>query len=1070
LKSLEKTLNLNPGEKGLAGLLFLQYFCTGIASAFTQTTAFTLFLTEFGAVLLPWTYIAMALVISALTFLYLQVGRWLSFGGTLTLNLVGQLTITLGFAAGLALGRPQWLVFALPVLFQIAVVFGNMAFWSLAGRILNVRQGKRLFGLVGAGEWLAIVTMGFLMPFIAPLVGLSNLLWLAALGMAGAALTMTFTLRRYGHLLAVSASSESPQAAPQPPMRFWGNRYIWSILLLTVAWWVSFFFIDNIFYQAASVQYSDETALAGFLGIYLGVLGVLTLLSNFVLSGRVMGRFGLRASLLILPVGLAIGALAMSAVELAALPFWFLFAAAVATKVWSVGAGFSIDQSARSMLYQPLPPSLRTRVQTMADGVAQPIATGLAGGALLILGALYVDQSAPLILGLVVILAFLLGLAIVVGRWYVRTLLEALDRRSLRATQLILTDAKARTALHTALRSPQPGTVSYAIRVLTDADPDGLAAELPDLLSHPNTWVRRAALDSVSTLHQTGATQAVRGLLSISSEAQERAAAVRCLAALGDTEAVLAQIHAGGPLLVRAAAIAGLLAARASPEAALATHELGLIVQSEDPNDQVIAAQIIGEGFAPDSEGLIKRLLSRDVIEIRRAALIAAGKLNNPALWRCVMEALDLPATTNAAANALINGHSALPVILSEFAIPDLPIDRARLLAMICGRKRDPAAILALWNLVPSEDARLRSAALTALQTIGFRASRDDGAAIHTAIQKEIAAATAIAVSIRDIGRSQVDGLIVEGLETEFAACRSRVLSLLSLIGDASALKLASESLAGSTPDRRAYALEVIDTQTPSALRSITVPLFDAAVPERVLGPQTSAFETTTVDRLARLDVIASDETGALTGWTRACALYALKTHDKSALEALALKASGSQDAILRQVAEELMIRTKESGNQPMLSTIEKVLTLRSAGIFSETTGDILTDVAAVTNVVDHPAGKTVFEKDSLGQSMFVIASGQVGVYDGETLLSTLGAGDVFGEMALLDPEPRSATVRALDDVQLLQLDQNALFELIEIRPEVARGLLRVLTQRLRARMADLASLQGKPNTQVEND
>ena len=92
----------------------------------------------------------------------------------LRLNLVGQIVITGAFAAGLMFGAGEWLVFCLPVLFQIAVVFGNMAFWSLAGRMFNVQQGKRLFGIVGTGEWLAMVLMGFLTPVVAPLVGLPN--------------------------------------------------------------------------------------------------------------------------------------------------------------------------------------------------------------------------------------------------------------------------------------------------------------------------------------------------------------------------------------------------------------------------------------------------------------------------------------------------------------------------------------------------------------------------------------------------------------------------------------------------------------------------------------------------------------------------------------------------------------------------------------------------------------------------------------------------------------------------------------------------------------------------------
>jgi AAA family ATP:ADP antiporter len=1059
LKSLAKILKVESGERVLVGLLFGQYFCTGIASAFTQTTAFTLFLTEFGAGLLPWTYIAMALIVSALTFLYLQAGRWLNFGGTLTLNLVAQLTITLGFAAGLAFSRPQWLIFALPVLFQIAVVFGNMAFWSLAGRILNVRQGKRLFGLVGAGEWLAIVMMGFLMPFIAPLVGLSNLLWLASFGMAGAALIMTITLRRFGHLLDVPATPVSAEARPVTTVRLWSNRYILSILALTVAWWVSFFFIDNIFYESASAQFPDETALAGFLGVYLGGLGVLTLFSNFVLSGRVIGRFGLRISLLILPVGLAIGAVIMSVAGLAGLPVLILFAAAVATKIWSVGAGFSVDQSARSILYQPLPPSLRTRVQTMADGVAQPVATGLAGVALLVLGAFYAEQSLPLILGLFGVVVVLVVLAIAVGRGYGRTLLEALDKRRLKGNELILTDAAAKVALHTALNSPQAGTVSYAIRMLTDADPEGLARALPELLTHSDTWVRRTALGSIASLHQTSAISTVWKMFADSDDTTEKAAAVRCLALLGDTSTVATHMISG-PIVIRGAAIAGILLAGQSPETTAAGQQLTQLAHSSELADRVMTAQIIGNCHVPNTVDLMTRLLADDKLKVRRAALRAAGKLDNAALWQGVIACLDHPATRNAAASALVEGASTLPVLLALLGKPDLPTARARLFATICGRKRDAAAIKVLWPMVGSDDVGKRDATLTALRLCGFRATRDDAQIIQTAIKREAVWAVSIAATISDIGRTNEMTLVVDSLEAEITTCRRRIIALLSFIGDVSALAIAAEGLAGTALDRRAYALEVIDTQTPVALRSIIVPLFDATTSEQLLEKSGRSISYTRMDRTARLMALVADDTGETTSWTRACALYVANATGVADFATLLLNASQSADQRFNNVAAELMRKPTTDGGRPMLSTIEKVLILRAAGIFAETSGDILADVADVTQVIDQPAGSTVFEKDSLGVSMFVIASGQVGVYAGETMLNTLDAGEVFGEMALLDPEPRSATVRALEDVKLLQLDQDALFELIEMRPEVARGLLRVLTQRLRARMQDLAALQ----------
>jgi CRP-like cAMP-binding protein len=75
--------------------------------------------------------------------------------------------------------------------------------------------------------------------------------------------------------------------------------------------------------------------------------------------------------------------------------------------------------------------------------------------------------------------------------------------------------------------------------------------------------------------------------------------------------------------------------------------------------------------------------------------------------------------------------------------------------------------------------------------------------------------------------------------------------------------------------------------------------------------------------------------------------------------------------------------------------------------------------------------------------------------------LNYLGARDVFGEMALLDPEPRSATVTAVEDTALLRLDQASFQELLEERSEVARSIIKVLTRRLRERIRDYSEAAG---------
>ena len=137
-------------------------------------------------------------------------------------------------------------------------------------------------------------------------------------------------------------------------------------------------------------------------------------------------------------------------------------------------------------------------------------------------------------------------------------------------------------------------------------------------------------------------------------------------------------------------------------------------------------------------------------------------------------------------------------------------------------------------------------------------------------------------------------------------------------------------------------------------------------------------------------------------------------------------------------------------------STAERLAILRSVAIFTETPDESLADAADLLEEVEFKTGQTIFEKGDPGDCMYIIVKGVVKVHDGELILNYLRKWDVFGEMAVLDPEPRSATVTAVEDTSLLRLGQADLYELMNKRTGISRGIIQILSQRLRARMRDM--------------
>jgi CRP-like cAMP-binding protein len=133
-----------------------------------------------------------------------------------------------------------------------------------------------------------------------------------------------------------------------------------------------------------------------------------------------------------------------------------------------------------------------------------------------------------------------------------------------------------------------------------------------------------------------------------------------------------------------------------------------------------------------------------------------------------------------------------------------------------------------------------------------------------------------------------------------------------------------------------------------------------------------------------------------------------------------------------------------------MLLTIERVALLKSIDIFAETPDHILASVARIIEEVELVRGENFIQEGESGDCLYLVIEGEVRVHSNERTILTLGPGKTVGELALLDPEPRSASVTAVNDAFLFRIDREPFDEVLADRPEIALGIIRTLTRRLR--------------------
>jgi CRP-like cAMP-binding protein len=132
-----------------------------------------------------------------------------------------------------------------------------------------------------------------------------------------------------------------------------------------------------------------------------------------------------------------------------------------------------------------------------------------------------------------------------------------------------------------------------------------------------------------------------------------------------------------------------------------------------------------------------------------------------------------------------------------------------------------------------------------------------------------------------------------------------------------------------------------------------------------------------------------------------------------------------------------------------VLITLERVAHLRHVGLFSATPDRVLAGVAQVLAEETFEAGDVVMREGDVESWMYLVVEGELQVQRLDRQV-TVGPGTVVGELAVLDPQPRSATVTALTPVLAFRLGKDAFDEVLLSRPEVARGVIVELARRLR--------------------
>jgi AAA family ATP:ADP antiporter len=1049
LKALAVLLNIRPGDGLPLCILLAHSFLKGVARVFFETPANTIFLVKFSAGSLPGVYIGTAVVSILFGLAYAKLEERISARKLLTVTLIFLTVVTalLYFLLRISVSRP--LAMSAMIFKDVHFALIGIEFWALAGLLMDVRQAKRLFGLVTAGEILAGILSGFSIPWIVARAGPLILLLISSLATAASIFLLLYTFHLFRDRQDFpQEEDESDKPDSQPIWQMFRDRYLAIFFGISVLSFFVEYFVEYAFYGQVETAYPNEVRLASFFGIFYGLLGVGQLVSSTSLAGPMLTRFGLSFGLLLLPVtNISMVGLAALAGSFRAAAAVFLFLLVAAKLLDEVGR-YTIEMPVYQILYQALPLSRRLRVQAVRESIVEPIGIGLCGV------GIYCFHS---LLGLsptqVLYITFFLAcgwmfMSIMLRREYTVRMSGAIASRRLKGADLPLHESFVQTALVKGLKSEKAGQVLYCLDLLEKSGYSGVPSALTGLLHNGHSLIREEALRRIERLGLTEILAEVRTRLAVDENPQVRGHALRAVCALGDTELAIAHLDELD-LRVRSGALIGLLRYGGVDGIIAGGPEFNRLVSSGDPAGRSAAAEILGEiGIASFHRPVIRLLEDQDV-QVRRAAIATAGKLRSQPAIPLLLAALGTPRLQSSAMSALLAfGPSILQV--AGGSMGDRLLDRKiRIwLIRICGKLRLREGCQLLEQHLDDPDPIVRAQIVQSLASCPESLRTRDVRRVAALIDQEMEAAAAILATLADLGDGRFE-LVHRALSDELELRVDRILRLLSLLYPPELINGARKNLRSGSSAGRARAIEVLDNVLSKDIKSAIWPLIDDIPESESLAALTLRHPQSRRSAEARLEQIVANSPAILSGWTRACAVYVALEDNKRNWAELLWNAASDLEPVVRETAE--WNRSPGGQRRNVLLTIEKVIILKTVGIFSEIPEMALVEIAPSLEEVQVAAGEQIIRKGDAGTSLYIVVNGRVRVHDEDRLVATLGDGEVFGEMAVLDPEPRMASVSALEDTLLLRMDGSALDDLMTEYDEIARGIVRMLCRRLRA-------------------
>lgn len=1027
-----EALNVRRDEVLPVSLFIFQSVFLGIFLGAFDVGANTLFLQAFDSSMISKAFAISGLAGIILTSLYTYFQGRIIFSRLSEINLFVVFLITFFLGFGYLFTDSKWLAFGLFVMMGPLNIVAMVGFWGTVSRIFDLRQGKRLFGIIDGGQVIGIILSSWAVPFlVANGFNTHNLLYISAFSIFSAFFIQLFISRLFPKQLKAKVTKEQKESRFIDTIKI---PYVRTMALFVVLSMLVAFFVHYLFLAVAKTRFEDPDELAKFLGGLMGTLTFVSILIKSFVYGTLMKNYGLKVTLLVSPVIMALLTVGAAFVgsffgyTLESASFTFLFLLISLSKLFQTALKGAVESPSLKMIYQSLDPSIRYEVQARVDGTVNEMSALFSGILLTVFG----------LLSFFTLIHYVYVLIIIIGLWAIITIyLYKGYRKTLQLTLLRTVRRENKAKRNTEIiQDLSIDILVEQMSIIERSKPWNLVAFIKDKLFELESSKYSVLLEKIKDL---GNTSFINHLNKLKTRVDDKEA----LKMIDSTINYLTQITKDCEDL----------------------SKITSFINSKNFEDRKYGAILIGASPNIEVKNNLTFLMRDLVPAVKKQAIWAAKGTKSKEIIIFLIDFLDKDQYAPLAHNALIGtGETGLEMLELAFQRTNVSDTFKERIIRIIPDTGSVIASSVLFNKL-SIKSSYRPLVIDGLLRINFVADEKDKLNLN---HKLIEQAGICAWNINAFYYCPNDEKfqqLKDELDNEFHKSIHHLFDLLKLAYDKNSIEAVLENLEAGTGESIAFAVELIDTFVEEDIKPYIVPLLeDNSISNKIWALQ-NYFPLREFNSEGLLKAVINRDNNLIGKQAKIYALNAFQFLGEFNISADLVAQMFNTDKVLRQISAQLIEQIdstqylkakKRLGDKLRVELDKQISNLNSTGLtandkinFYKTcfNGDAEDEdvlfMLYQSNVL-RLNNKNIFELEQFKDKPFVmfIESGSIKLYDGEKLEYSFGVGNSIntknftGENWKLIPE-QDTVIHYIDYDRIANsiYDNDFLIKFIEKKP-----------------------------------